>query len=78
MAATNFQFIFAYSTMDECDKFLKFAYGMIDLLKATEVSKEREKQRAIAINEWCKLRDKAEKWWLDHGGQEILDELDNE
>lgn len=78
MATTNFQAIFAYSTIDECETFIKFAYGMIDLLKATKVSKDREKQRAIAIKEWQKLRDKAEKYWLEHGGQDIIDELDNE
>lgn len=64
--------ITGYTTIEECEDFVYFAQSLLDLIK--ELKTNRFAEQAVAKKMLAESIEKANEWWLSHGGLETIPE----
>lgn len=72
MANVSFNVIAGYSTLAECEEFVVYAQNLLSLIK--ECPSTRVVEKAATTRMLKESIEKAEEWWLAHGGIESIPE----
>ena len=68
MDSKDFNALFTYNDISECENTLQLAYAIRETLQGAEFKTDKRVKAAIVLKKLDKEINAAEQYWLDNGG----------